>query len=105
MSGHVQSPSVPGHFVREPQVDASFDPRSFSAQYGSLIRAPDGARLLIRYSTMTTPKNKRANFQPVIASSGPASGRSPWMKRAIRFSIHSGRPSRDERLHYFSYSV
>src|SRR5277367_2034587 len=39
--------------------------------------------------------------QPVIASSAPASGRSPWMKRAI----HSGRLARDERLHYFSFSV
>src|SRR6201998_203531 len=28
-----------------------------------------------------TPKNKRANFQPVIASSDPASGRPPWIKR------------------------
>jgi hypothetical protein len=27
------------------------------------------------------------------------------MKRAIRFSIHSGRLSRDERLHYFSFSL
>src|SRR6202795_4819718 len=27
------------------------------------------------------------------------------MKRAIRLSIHSGRLSRDERLHYFSFSV
>src|SRR5271170_3799323 len=27
------------------------------------------------------------------------------MKRAFRFSIHSGRLSRDERLHYFSFSV
>src|SRR5271167_744172 len=27
------------------------------------------------------------------------------MKRAIRFSIHSGRLSRDERLHCFSFSV
>src|ERR1700735_1858125 len=52
-----------------------------------------------------TPKNKRANFQPVIASSAPASGRSPWMKRAIRFSVHSGRISRDERLHCCSFSV
>src|SRR5271156_993106 len=52
-----------------------------------------------------TPKNKRANFQPVIASSAPASGRSPWMKRAIRFSVHSGRISPDERLHCFSFSV
>src|SRR5277367_4199821 len=52
-----------------------------------------------------TPKNKRANFQPVIASSAPASGRSRWMKRAIRFSVHSGRISRDERLHCFSFSV
>src|ERR1700733_5685779 len=34
-----------------------------------------------------------------------ASGRSPWMKRASRLSIHSGRLSRDERLHYFSFSV
>src|ERR1700722_15444830 len=51
------------------------------------------------------PKNKRANFQPVTASSAPASGRSPWMKRAIRFSVHSGRISRDERLHCFSFSV
>ena len=41
----------------------------------------------------------------VIASSAPASGRSPWMKRAIRFSTHSGRLSRDERLHYFSFSL
>ena len=31
--------------------------------------------------------------------------RSPWMKRAIRFSVHSGRISRDERLHWFSFSV
>ena len=31
--------------------------------------------------------------------------RSPWMKRAIRLSIHSGRLSRDGRLHYFSFSV
>ena len=42
---------------------------------------------------------------PVIASSAPASGRSLWMKRAIRFSIHSGRLSWNERLHYFSFSV
>src|SRR5271163_848126 len=27
------------------------------------------------------------------------------MKRAIRFSVHSGRISRDERLHCFSFSV
>jgi hypothetical protein len=27
------------------------------------------------------------------------------MKRAIRFSIQSGRLSRDERLHYFSFSL
>jgi hypothetical protein len=56
-------------------------------------------------ATEATPKNKRANFQPVIASSAPASGRSRWMKRAIRFSVHSGRISRDERLHCFSFSV
>src|SRR6202050_2536592 len=42
---------------------------------------------------------------PVIASSAPASGRSPWMKRAIRLSIHSGRLSRDGRRHNFSFSV
>jgi hypothetical protein len=41
----------------------------------------------------------------VIASSAPASGRSPWMKRAIRLSTHSGRLLRDKRLHYFSFSV
>ena len=33
MSSHVQSPSLPGHFVREPQVDAFFDACSFSVQY------------------------------------------------------------------------
>ena len=45
------------------------------------------------------------SHKAVIASPVPASGRSPWMKRAIRLSIHSGRPSRDGRLHYFSFSV
>ena len=33
MSSHIQSPSLPGHFVREPQVDAFFDACSFSVQY------------------------------------------------------------------------
>jgi glyoxylase-like metal-dependent hydrolase (beta-lactamase superfamily II) len=33
MSGHVQSPSVSDHFVRELQVDAFFDACSFSVQY------------------------------------------------------------------------
>ena len=45
------------------------------------------------------------SHKAVIASSAPASGRSPWMKRAIRLSIHSGRLSRDEPLHHFSFSV
>ena len=31
---------------------------------------------------------------PVIASSAPSSSRSPWMKRAFRFSVYSGRFSR-----------
>ena len=62
-------------------------------------------RRLAAFQAKATPKNKRANFQPVIASSAPASGRSPWMKRAIRFSVHSGRISRDERFQCFSFSV
>jgi glyoxylase-like metal-dependent hydrolase (beta-lactamase superfamily II) len=33
MSSHVQSPSVCGHSVREPQVDSFFDARSCSVQY------------------------------------------------------------------------
>ena len=33
MSSHIQSPSIPGHFVREPQVDSFFDPCSSSVQY------------------------------------------------------------------------
>ena len=64
-----------------------------------------GSERLFLAVALATPKNKRANFQPVIASSAPASGRSPWMKRAIRSSVHSGRISRDERLHCFSFSV
>ena len=42
MSGHVQSPSVPGHFVREPQVDAFFDACSFSVQY--VVSDPSAGR-------------------------------------------------------------
>lgn len=33
MSSHVQSPSIRGHFVREPQVNSFFDPYSCSVQY------------------------------------------------------------------------
>ena len=52
-----------------------------------------------------TPKNKRANFQPVSCDvpQPRAFDRSPWMKRATRFSVHTGRISRDERPHCFSF--
>src|ERR1700722_3651175 len=43
--------------------------------------------------------------KPTYRHCEQASGRSPRMKRAIRLSIHSGRLSREERLHYFSFSV
>jgi hypothetical protein len=33
MSDHFQSPSVRGHFLREPQVDGFYEARSSSAQY------------------------------------------------------------------------
>jgi hypothetical protein len=42
--------------------------------------------------------------EPSFAGSGPASGRSPWMKRAFRFSVHSRRFRRTNRLHHLSFS-
>jgi hypothetical protein len=42
MNGHVQSPSVPGHFVREPQVDAFFEACSCSVQY--VVSDPSAGR-------------------------------------------------------------
>ena len=61
---------------------------------------PPGFSLLRR-----RPKTSAPTSNPPLRVPHRPPVRSPWMKRAIRFSVHSGRISRDERLHCFSFSV
>ena len=60
-------------------------------------------RILILQTIRFLGRNIRNSHEPSFASSGRPPGRSPWMKRVFRFSVHSGRFRRTNRLHHLSF--